>query len=78
MTANTAQARGLASRDGQRQECECHREQQAVGVGTVTQALQRLWAKAPRGDHVIEIQGGAAEERKRGAEDTPAAAQHDW
>ena len=29
------------------QECECHREQQAVGVGTVTQALQRLWAKAP-------------------------------
>jgi hypothetical protein len=67
----------LAPRKGQRQERERHREQQAMGVGTVAQGLQCSRAKAPCGYYVIEIQRRATDEREHGEEDSPVAAQHD-
>jgi len=68
----------LASRKDKRQERERHGEQQAMGVGTVTQGLQCLRAEAPCGYYVIEIQRRATDEREHGEEDSPVAAQHDW
>ena len=66
----------LASREDQHQESERNGEQQTVGNGTVTQALQRLRTKAARRHHVIEIQCRPPDERERREDDSPAAVQH--